>query len=229
MNLRPMLVASAVVLLLMFGLSAYTWGQLPAGESVPVHWGPDGQPDGYGSKFEGLFLLPLISAGTVGLMAVVPRIDPKKMNIAQSRIAYFATWVGVLMLMLAIHVGAILTMLGRAVNMSIIVGFVVGIMFMLMGNYMGKIRSNYMFGVRTPWTLTSELAWNKTHRLVGRLFFGTGLLTLIAAILGFENGIIGLILFGAIGSAVIGMVYSYIVWRNDPAAQHQSEVSNVES
>ena len=100
---------------------------------------------------------------------------------------------------------------------------------MLMGNYMGKIRSNFTFGVRTPWTLTSELSWNKTHRLIGRLFFATGLLTLIAALIGLESWVVGFILAGTFGSLIVAMVYSYIVWRNDPAAQNQSEVTNVES
>lgn len=227
MNLRPMLIASAVVLLLMFGLSAYAWGQIPAGEQIPIHWGPDGQPDGWGGRFEGLLMMPTIVAATVGLLAIVPRIDPRRNNIAQSKTAYFATWGGLLLFFLVMHTSAIMSILGRAVNMSIVVGIFMGILFIVMGNYMGKIRSNFMFGVRTPWTLTSELSWNKTHRLIGRLFFATGLLTLIAAIVGLETWVIGLILVGTIGSSVISTIYSYIVWRNDPAVQQQSEVTNV--
>ena len=89
-------------------------------------------------------------------------------------------------------------------------------MFIVLGNYLGKIRRNYMFGVRTPWTLASELSWNKTHRFAGKLFVVTGLIVLLAGLWNPAWAI-----YAMIGCIIITlaltMVYSYWVWKHDPA------------
>ena len=78
MNSRPMLIYSFVVVGLMLALSAWAWTQLPADASIPIHWGVDGQPNGFAPKPIGLFLLPLITALIAALFAVIPRIEPRR-------------------------------------------------------------------------------------------------------------------------------------------------------
>ena len=83
---------------------------------------------------------------------------------------------------------------------------------------MGKIRRNYMFGVRTPWTLASELSWNKTHRLSAKLFVLSGVLVILASLWSpvWAFYVLMATILGTVGFA---MIYSYVVWKSDPAVQ----------
>ena len=84
---------------------------------------------------------------------------------------------------------------------------------------MGKTRRNFVFGIRTPWTLDSDLAWNKTHWLGGWLFVLLGVVMLLFASVGGTN-FSRLLLLGGTGTIIfVLMVYSYFVWKNDPAKQ----------
>ncbi|MEZ4659078.1 MAG: SdpI family protein [Caldilineaceae bacterium] len=216
-HLNKMVLFSAVVIGVMFLLAAWAWVQIPEGAQIPVHWGLNGTADRYGGKFEGLLLPPLITLGIALLMAVIPRLDPRGENIARSPQAYKAIWVGILLFMLAIHAIAILAALGWSVNIGRIVGSMVGILFIVLGNYMGKIRSNYTMGIRTPWTLASELSWNKTHRLGGKLFVTLGVLVVIVALLGQSALTFYIMISGLLITVIAVFAYSYVVWKNDPA------------
>ena len=214
---RTMWYWSGAAVLLMLLMGALAWGQIPAGTPIPVHWGIDGTPDRYGSKFEGLLMMPLVIAGLSVLLAAVPYIDPNRVNIAQSAKAYKVTWGGLLIVMVIIHAVAVANALGYAVNVSFYVPLIIGGLFVVMGNYMGKIRRNYMFGIRTPWTLASELSWNKTHRLGGKLFMALGLGMM--ATLAWPTLTFYLLIGGIFIMLAVLFGYSYWVWKNDPQMQ----------
>lgn len=207
---------SALFLLVMVGFSLWAWTRVPAGVQVPIHWNAAGEPDNYGSKFVGIFLMPLVALGVILIFSLIRFIDPLRANIARSGTAFRATLLGVLFFMTAIHGAAMAYIAGYPLNIGYIAAPAVGLLFIIMGNYLGKIRRNYMFGVRTPWTLASDLSWNKTHRFAGKLFVVTGLLILFVS---FWNPawafytMIGAIVI----TLVLTMIYSYQVWKNDPA------------
>lgn len=218
-NMKPVLIFSGIILLIMFVISGWAWTQVPDNAQIPVHWGINGEPDRYGSKFEGLLLLPLISAGVVALLAFIPGIDPRRPNIARSQKAYTATWGAIMVFMLMIHVMAILSVMGRDINSTAVIAVGLGSLFMVTGNYLGKIRSNYMFGIRTPWTIDSELAWNKTHRLGGKLFMLLGVFTVLGSIIDQGGWLISTLIGGVLVVTVVLFVYSYIVWKQDRTMQ----------
>ncbi|MEZ4862981.1 MAG: SdpI family protein [Caldilineaceae bacterium] len=205
----------ALVLVIMFGMSLWAWFQLPADAAVPVHWNAAGTVDRYGGKIEGLLLLPLVTTGVVGLFSLIRYIDPLRANIQKSGQAYRATILGVVLFMALLHTIAILSALGYPLNMGSIIAPALALLFIVLGNYMGKIRRNYMFGVRTPWTLASDLAWNKTHRFTGRLFVIAGLLILLAGFWG-PAWAFYTMMATVLGSVVLAMLYSYFVWKHDP-------------
>jgi uncharacterized membrane protein len=219
LNLKKLWGISAVILLLMLGISAWAWTQVPADAQVPIHWNAAGQPDDYGNKFVGIFLMPLVALGVVGLFTLIPYIDPKRANIVRSAQAYRATLIGVLGFMLVLHGATMVNVAGYDFNIGYVAAPAVGLMFIIMGNYMGKIRRNYMFGVRTPWTLASELSWNKTHRLAGKLFVTTGLIVVVVTLGNPAWAFYAMM--GGIGiTLVLTIVYSYWVWKHDPALQN---------
>lgn len=220
-NLKTTWLISVVVVLIMVGLSAWAWVQLPADASIPVHWNAAGQVDRYGGKAEGLLLLPAVVVGVLVLFNVIRYIDPLRVNIERSGQAYRAVLLGVLFFMAVLHGGAVLSAVGYPINIGLLAAPAVGLMFIVMGNYMGKIRRNYMFGVRTPWTLASELSWNKTHRLSGKLFVLSGVLVILASL---WSSVWAFYVMTAtiLGTVLFTMIYSYWVWKSDPAVQPAS-------
>ncbi len=216
-NIRKMVWVNLGVVALMFLLAAYAWVQLPPGSQVPVHWNAAGEVDRYGGKVEGLLLIPAVTLGLAGLFAAVPRIDPKGDNILRSWEAYRVVWATMLGVMLFVQAGIVATVLGVPLQIGSLIPAGVGVLFILIGNYMGKIRPNYMFGVRTPWTLASDLSWNKTHRLTGWLFVLLGFFMIVASLLGLGEIWVWGLLAGIVVVLVTVAVYSYVVWKDDPA------------
>lgn len=197
-----------------FVLAVANWSAVP--DRMPVHFGLNGQPDRFGGRFEGLLALPLLGVFIYGLMLALPRVDPGRANYASFLPAYNTVRVAVLATILATYAQMLADLRhpGHAEpNRFLAVGL--GVLFVVLGNAMGKLRPNWFIGVRTPWTLSSKLSWTKTHRLAGWLFLALGLLMIVTGGLGAAWALIA----GFGGLLVVSAalaIYSYGVWRTDP-------------
>lgn len=217
MNRRPMILASIAIVGAMLLLSAWAWAVLPADAVVPIHWGADGGPDGWADKTVGLLLPPGLAAGIAVLFALIPRFEPRRANLERSGTAYRAIWIGVLLLLAGVHLVAVGVALGASLDVSRLVLAGTGILFVVIGNYLPKVRPNYLMGIRTPWTLSSDLAWTRTHRLGGRLFVIEGLVLAALGLAGVSGTILAIALTGAVGVLLVVLFgYSYQVWKTDP-------------
>ena len=219
---------SLLVIAAMAGITLYAGGLLPEGDRIPLHFGPDGQPDRFGDRAEALtllWLLPGIMAGVSLIMAIAPLLDPRRDNVRIGRRAYLAVWVAVSTVMLFVHAGTAYAMVNStspSFETTGIVRWIIAacaLLFIIMGNYLPKTRSSFVFGIRTPWTLSSDLSWDKTHRLASRVYLLAGLLGVAAALLlPPEPVTIGL--FAALIASTLGLViYSWHVWKHDPARE----------
>jgi len=222
--IRPILVAGAIVTVVMLAITAWAWGQIPADAQIPIHWGPSGEANGYASKEVGLLLLPALTLGIGALLAWIPGIDPRQSNILRSQPAYRAITYAVLLFMLVMQVAIVLTATGRDVDMARIVSVGVGVLFVVIGNYLGKTRSSWFFGIRTPWTLSSERSWARTHRLGGYLFLAFGLVMIIVGLVD-PALLIWVLIPGLVVVVGVPVVYSYYIWRDDPD-RHTTEFTN---
>lgn len=205
----PQLVLIAGMLL----LAAISWPTAP--ERIPVHWNIAGEIDRYGGKVEGLLAIPLLSLGLYGLMLVLPRIDPGRANYPSFVGAYTTIRVALITLLALLYGVVHLSLRGRPVAVSTVTPLLAGGLFVVLGNLMGKIRPNWFVGIRTPWTLSSKLAWVKTHRLGGWLFILGGVGLMATAVLR-ASWTAAAILAGLIGVVLWTVVYSYLVWRRNP-------------
>jgi uncharacterized membrane protein len=107
--------------------------------------------------------------------------------------------------------------LGATFDIILIVFVAVGALFIVIGNYLPKVRPNYMVGIRTPWTLTSDLSWDRSHRIGGRLFVLEGILFIVLGLVRPASGTLIVVLIGGIVfMLVILFAYSYRVWKTDP-------------
>jgi uncharacterized membrane protein len=198
---------------LMFVVAAAAWPYAP--DRIAVHWNIEGQADRYGGKFEGLLLTPLVALGLYALLAVLPWFDPGRANYRSFAGAYNLIRVAMVVFMAALYGVILAAAFGQPVDVGMIVTLGTGALMVLLGNILGKIRPNWFVGVRTPWTLSSKLSWDKTHRVAGWVFIALGLLLAPVGIIraGWYLGIV--LAFGAV-SLVWLVVYSYLVYRSDP-------------
>lgn len=195
---------SVVMTLLLFN-------QLP--EQVPRHWNIHGEVDAYSGKVGVLFtaLLPL---GLYLLMIFLPKIDPKRKSYTKHVKAYLMTQYVIVIFMLIIHWSTIGFAMGYPINISKVVLIGIGIMFIIIGNYMTQIRQNFFFGIKTPWTLSNEVVWKKTHRLGGYMFMASGMVSILSSVL---KGSLGYyLMFTTIMlAAFVPIIYSYLLFKKE--------------
>jgi uncharacterized membrane protein len=147
----------------MFFTGWYLLDILP--EEFPMHWNYRGEVDRYMAKEKGIYILPFLTLGLTLFFPLLQKIDPRKEKYQQFRkpweifqllfVVFFA-YIYFISLYIALHPDL-------SMNTFMLSG--IGVLFIVLGNYMGKIRQNYFVGIKTPWTLHNEMIWNKTHRL----------------------------------------------------------------
>ena len=162
---------------LLVGVYLYPWMQ----ERVAIHWGLSGDADGYGSKFLGLFGIPIVSAVILPLFLVLPRIDPSR-GIQRFRGGYDWFVFGFVAFMAYVHGVTLAWNLGLRLDMMRMLAPALGAMFYGIGALMGRSRLNWFVGIRTPWTLSDERVWDATHELGGRLFKACGVLAVVGVL-----------------------------------------------
>lgn len=210
------LVVSLVVTAALVGASWWAWRQLPVGARIPAHWNAAGRIDGYRGR-DSLFLIPGLILGLTLLFLFLPRVEPRRTHLLLSSRAYRAVWLAVVLALAGLQIFRIRAAFGEALSIEKWIGAGLGALFLVIGNFLGKVRSNFMFGVRTPWTLSSELSWNKTHRLAGWTFVGLGLALLSCALLRLFEGHLHFVIIGGLMALLTTVLpYSYFVWRSDP-------------
>jgi uncharacterized membrane protein len=196
-----------------FSLAVY--GKLP--DQVATHFGPTGEADGWSSRSFAAFGLPLLSFFIYSLLSALPQIMPRRENYERFSDTYWTIITVIIAFMAVTHVVVLGLALGWPIDVPTFVLLGVGAMFVIMGNLMPRVKSNWMLGIRTPWTLDSENVWRETHRLGGRTMVVAGIVTMVAAFL--PDAIRPWIAFGALlFGAMIPAVYSYILWRREKQA-----------
>jgi uncharacterized membrane protein len=192
------------------------WNQLP--DQMASHWNANDQVDGTMSKFWGVFMMPLVTLGMMVLFLIVPGIDPLKANIAQFRETFNIFIVLIIAFMLYVHGLTLAWSLGyTGFKMSTAMLPFMGVLFIAIGSLLRKAKRNFFIGIRTPWTLSSDTVWNKTHQLGATLFMASGALAIIG---GFFGGMIAFwfLFVPLMGSTLFLVVYSYVLYRSETRA-----------
>lgn len=182
------------------------YSKLP--DQVATHFGADGQPDGWSNKFIGIILLPSALALLGLFVPKLMRLDPKNKDI-NPKLENCIVWIIPIITIMCSSV-TILNALGYNTKVEIIIPCVVGIMLMIMGNYLPKAKQNYTVGVKIPWTLNDEENWNKTHRVAGFVFTIGGLLIALSSFFKIRAIVLLIVIFSMI---FIPTIYSYIIYR----------------
>jgi uncharacterized membrane protein len=185
-------------------------------DPMPSHWNAAGEIDGYMSKFWGLFLMPLISVGLFLMFLAIPRIDPLKANIAQFIDSYNIMMVLIIAYMMYVYALTLFAALGYQFSMTVMLLPAMGALFIVIGFLIGKAKRNFFIGIRTPWTLTSDTVWAKTHELGKWTFIGAGVVCIFCAFLG--EIAFWIMMICILVAAFIPIIYSYILWKQENPA-----------
>lgn len=192
------------------------WNQLP--EKMASHWNENDQVDGYMSRFWGVFLMPLMTLGLFLVFLVIPHIDPLKANIAKFR-GVFNLFIAFLTgFMIYVHALTLIWNLGYtgfALSRAMLPAM--GLLFVLIGSLLRQAKRNWFIGIRTPWTLSSDTVWEKTHSLGSVLFMVSGALVIVGGIFGGMTAF-WLLLVPLMGSALFLVVYSFVLYQRETKA-----------
>lgn len=187
-------------------------------ESIPIHWNSAGIIDGFANKFF-IFLGPGFSILIVLLMNYMPKFDPKMSNYPKFETPYIVIQFILVILFFGIEIITILTTTTDiTINMATIMPVLIGGMFIVIGNFLPKIKQSYFVGIKTPWTLASENNWFKTHRFAGRLWVLGGVLLMCMPFLPSTITTVLFFVFVFV-MAIVPFIYSYVLFKNE--SKHQ--------
>ena len=199
------LIITTIAMLLPMVAGLLLWDKLP--EQVPTHWGIDGEVDGWCSKPFAVFGFPAMLLGIHWLCVFASTADPKSKNY-HPKAFLLVLWIcPVLSLILNTLVYA--AALGQDIDVEIIMPMIVGLMFIVIGNLLPKMRQTYTMGIKLPWTLNNEENWNKTHRFGGKVWVAGGVVTMATAFFGNFWLLLGVLIVMVLAPTI----YSYCLYR----------------
>jgi len=208
MKLSRSLWVSIAFVAVAVGVALWLYPRLPL--QTPSHWNLQGQVNGHLPRFWAAAMPALVIASLAALTVLLPAISPRRFEIGSFAPVFALLMLTIQAFMLVVGVSMLLAGAGYAVPMPRIAMLSVGALMMVLGNYMGKLRKNFFIGIRTPWTLSSDAVWERTHRLGGWLFLAAGLLVVLVVALGGPRWLpIVLILV----AALVPALYSLLIYR----------------
>lgn len=172
---KKQVMITSVIILIPIIIGLLLWNKLP--NEIATHFGANGEANGWSSKVFTVFAMPLIMLGLHLLCLFMMLNDPKKSNINRTMFR-FTIWI-IPLITIVVFFSIYGNALGISIDSGVIMNIVLGILFIVMGNYLPKLKRNYTVGIKISWTLNSDENWRRTHRLAGWLFFLCGIIFLI--------------------------------------------------
>ena len=193
-------------------VSLWAYPQLPP--TVATHWNVRGVADGFSSRLVAVSIMPLVIIGMTGLFNVLPKLDPRRANYTKFIGTYWLIANAVILFILIGHGMIVATGLGYPVKIGRTMPIGVGLLFIVLGNYLTRVEPNWFVGIRTPWTLSSDTVWRKTHRTGGWLMVLGGLVIAACAFLP-PGAFLPLFIAAILIMSVIPIVQSYVLWKRE--------------
>ncbi len=202
---KKTIILTSIITLLPILIGLYFWDRLP--DVMATHFGLNNEANGFSSKAFTVFGLPIILLAVHLLCAFVTSKDPRKSNISP-KLFTLVLWICPV---ISLFIAAVIYPynLGVRMNVSLMAGVLLGVLFIIVGSFMPKTKQNYTIGIKIPWTLADEDNWDRTHRLAGRLWVEGGILILLTTLTGIAGPafMIAVMLI----MIIVPCVYSYMI------------------
>ena len=203
-KLKPTIILTSIVLILPILIGLILWRQLP--DTIATHFGLNNTPNGWSSKTFTVFGIPGILLIAQWFCIFIMLNDPKRKNISNKMLGLVLWIIPVISLIVQIQIYAIA--LGYSVDVGMITNIVMGLLFVIIGNYLPKCKQSYTVGIRVAWTLSSEENWNRTHRFAGWIWIAGGFLFIANAFLQTEWIMIIVVIM-----LLVPMAYSFVLYK----------------
>ena len=210
MKLRKLQMLSVALVALSFVTAYLAYPLMP--ERVASHWNFEGNVDGYMPRDMGVYFMPLLGAAMLALLYFLPSIDPKKENYKMFQGEYDEMVAMIIAFLYYIYLLTLAFNMGYQFNLLQFLAPAFGALFIYVGVVLAKAKQNWFVGIRTPWTMSSEAVWNKTHALGAKLFKAAGAVALLGVIL--PQMFVAAIAV-VLAAAVATFVYSYLEYRKE--------------
>ncbi|HYT33523.1 MAG TPA: SdpI family protein [Ktedonobacteraceae bacterium] len=198
------------------------YGFIVLPDRVPIHWGANGQVNGYGPKWVDTFLFPLISVGIYLLLRLLitagPRLGGREVTATNLQVAKIVI-TGITLFMLIIQLVVIAVAMGIGLDITMVYTLALSILFIFIGNYMGRMQRNFWMGIRTPWTLTNATVWERTHRLGGWLFVAVGLIGIVCSFIPVLR--LWGVVVPIIAVTIFLFIYSYVCYQQQTRGERE--------
>ena len=205
-NLKTVVITSVITMLPML-LGIVLWNKLP--DTLPTHWNIAGEVDGRSSKPFAVVFLPLLMLVIHLVCTVATSFDPKNKEV-NPKIFTLVLWICPILSVVCMA-STYAASLGVDVNVGMIIPLIIGILFLIIGNYLPKCKQNYTIGIKIPWTLNNEDNWNKTHRLAGFVWTISSLVIIVGAF--FRETVVFTTFIPIAVMVFVPVIYSYIYYR----------------
>jgi uncharacterized membrane protein len=209
--MNPVRYGIVAVLILTLAITILAYPALS--DMIPSHWNMAGEVDAYLPKIWGVLIIPLLMVPLTALFFLLPRIDPLKENYEKFRPYYDGFILVFLVFFLLIQLQIILWGLGYQISPNLIVPLLAGALFIYLGFLVEHAEQNWFVGIRTPWTLSSEQVWKKTHVLGGKLFKIAGFIAMAGVFFG--DYAFWFVLVPPLSVAVYTVAYSYFEYQKE--------------
>lgn len=209
MNLRKSEILALVIILSSLAIAIYFYPKMS--DKIPSHWNYRGEVDSYASKFVGLFIAPILLFVCLLLFVILPRIDPLKTNVEKFR-KFFDGFI-ILFFLFIIFLQLFIILWSKDIRLKPYIVFPIGlgILFFYVGILVEKAKRNWFIGIRTPWTMTDDRVWDRTHKLGGKVFKIIGIISAIGAL--FSKYAFLFVIIPAIILPILLVVYSYFDYK----------------
>jgi len=205
-----------VVAVVALAATWYVWDQLPP--RMATHWDGLGHVNGYSTRAFGALLAPGLIVLLTLLFQVLPALDPRRENYAKFVGTYWVIANSVVLFVGVVHVMVLINALGHPIAMTRVVPLGMGILFIALGNVLPRVEPNWFVGIRTPWTLSSDTVWRKTHRTAGWTFFLGGCVLLVEGVIPLGTYWPAMVVTIA-AVALVPVIQSYVLWRGEKGGQ----------
>lgn len=199
------IILTSIVTILPILIGLVLWNRLP--DTIATHFGADNVPNGWSSKPFAVIGIPAILLVFHLFALGITLNDPKKRNIGKMMLSVIF-WI-IPVVSLVVNTATLSYAMGSKIDIGMIANILVGLMFIIMGNYMSKNRQNYTVGIRLPWTLGSEENWDRTHRFASKLWVIGGIIFVINA---FVQSILILVVI-ILMTMIAPMIYSFVLYK----------------
>ena len=207
---KTQLLITSVVILIPIIIGLFLWNELP--DRMVTHWNGNGEPDGWSSKGFAVFGMPLILLAAHWVSIFFTTYDPRNKNQNRKLLDVIILLMPITSLGFCSATYAVA--LGREININMIACAFLGILYILIGNYLPKCKQNYTIGIKVVWALDDEENWNKTHRLAGKLWVIGGVVVLATAFVAIEYFFYVLLAMSVI-MVLVPILYSYIYYKKN--------------